>query len=83
MNRLAKVIRKAALGEDVTIGVIGGSITEGTGLHRLPINGRKVHGAWQATLIKHSPCQCGHGCYGFYDGVHRADDDLLSKSRIW
>jgi len=82
MNRLAKVIRKAALGEDVTIGVIGGSITEGTGAS--PASNKyaeKFRAWWQATFNKSKLTfvNAGMGATDSMMGVHRADDDLLSK----
>lgn len=83
MSRLANVIRKAVRGENVTIGVIGGSITDGTGAS--PASNKyaeKFRSWWQSTFkdSKLTFINAGIGATDSIVGVHRADADLLDKN---
>lgn len=83
MSRLANVIRKAVRGEDVTLGVIGGSITNGTGAS--PSSNKyaeKFRSWWQSTFkaSKLTFINAGIGATDSIVGVHRADADLLDKN---
>ena len=83
MSRLANVIRKAVRGEDVTLGVIGGSITNGTGAS--PSSNKyaeKFKSWWQSTCkdSKLTFINAGIGATDSIVGAHRADADLLDKN---
>lgn len=79
--RLANVIKKLQAGEDVTVAYLGGSITQGTSA------GDKLCYARLTTdwLEEKFPdanityVNAGIGATGSYIGVHRADNDVLSK----
>ncbi len=83
MSRLANVIRKAVRGEDVTIGVIGGSITDGTGASSSSNKyAEKFRSWWQSTFkdSKLTFINAGIGATDSIVGVHRADSNLLDKN---
>lgn len=80
--RVANVIKKLKNGEDVTVGYIGGSITQGTSAGndlcyaRLTTNNlEEMYPNAKITYVN-----AGIGATGSYIGVHRVTDDLLSKS---
>ena len=82
--RLANVMKKAQKGEPVTFGVIGGSITQGTGASGSEENYAYRTMAWWARSFQDSHpnvqfVNAGIGATGSYIGVHRAERDLLSK----
>ncbi|MBQ8922779.1 MAG: SGNH/GDSL hydrolase family protein [Oscillospiraceae bacterium] len=82
--RLANVMKRAQDGEKLTIGVIGGSITQGTGASSSQENYAFRTMAWwvksfPAAANKIEYVNAGIGATGSYIGVHRAERDLLSK----
>lgn len=80
--RLAKVIKKAQGGEDITVGYIGGSITQGSSAGN-DLCYAKLTSDWLQTTfpdINVNYVNAGIGATGSYIGVYRADRDLLSKN---
>lgn len=80
--RLANVIKKLKNGEEVTVGFIGGSITQGTSAGN-ELCYAKLTADWlQQTYssAKVNYVNAGIGATGSYIGVHRANQDLLSKN---
>ena len=81
MARLADVIKRAERGEDITIGAIGGSITEGTAAS---VAANRYFDRfcdwWEAKFpdSKLTRINAGKGATDSLMGVHRADNDLLS-----
>ncbi len=78
--RLAKVLRKAQKGESVTIGVIGGSITQGTGGGSEGKSYANLFKAWWEKEFPNSKLtfvNAGIGATGSMIGVNRAEEDLL------
>ena len=81
LSRIAAAMRKAEAGEAVTIGVIGGSITQGS-------SATGQDGCYAALLEKWwedtfpeaeiTFINAGVGGTGSYLGVHRVEEDLLS-----
>lgn len=82
MSRIAKVIKKAIQGEDVTIGFIGGSITEGTGATTSTRYANVFKSWWEKTFTDSNLTyiNAGMGATDSMMGVHRADGDLLNKN---
>ena len=83
--RLAKVMKKAKMGLGVTIGVIGGSITQGTGASGSTENYAARNMKWwmdtfPTAAYKMDFVNAGIGATGSFIGVHRAERDLLSKN---
>jgi lysophospholipase L1-like esterase len=80
-TRLQRVLAKARRGDEVTIGVIGGSITQGAAATR-PENryGNLVAAWWRETFPKADIklVNAGIGVTGSNYGALRADRDLLS-----
>lgn len=79
--RLANVIKKLKNGEEVTVGFIGGSITQGTSAGN-DLCYAKLTADWlQKTYsnAKINYVNAGIGATGSYIGVHRVANDLLSK----
>lgn len=81
LSRIAAAMRKAEAGEEVTIGVIGGSITQGSSA----TSQEKSYAAllkkwWEDTFPKAEITfiNAGVGGTGSYLGVHRVEEDLLS-----
>ncbi len=80
LSRLAQVLRKAQAGEEITIGFLGGSITEGRGAANVQdCYVSQVYKWWyeafpyaQITVIN-----AGVGGTSSYLGVHRVDAELL------
>lgn len=82
--RLANVMKRAQDGEKLTVGVIGGSITQGTGASSSQENYAFRTMAWWVKSFpkaanKIEYVNAGIGATGSYIGVHRAERDLLSK----
>lgn len=82
--RLGKVMKRARDGGGVTIGVIGGSITQGTGASSSAENYAAYNMTWWIKTFPKSVYRmdfvnAGIGATGSYIGVHRAADDLLAK----
>lgn len=80
--RLANVIKKLKNGEEVTVGFIGGSITQGTSAGN-ELCYAKLTADWlQQTYssAKVNYVNAGIGATGSYIGVHRVTADLLSKN---
>ncbi len=83
-TRLANVMKKAKGGQGITIGVIGGSITQGTGASGSTENYAYYNMAWwfktfPTAAAYFNTVNAGIGATGSYIGVHRAERDLLSK----
>ncbi len=79
--RLASVIKKLKNGENVTVGFIGGSITQGTSAGN-ELCYAKLTADWlQQTYsgAKINYVNAGIGATGSYIGVHRVTTDLLSQ----
>lgn len=81
LARLANAMRKAANGEKVTVGVIGGSITQGS-LASNPANcyASKFNQWWTNKFpnAEINFVNAGIGGTNSYLGVHRVDEQLLS-----
>ncbi len=80
--RLAKVIKKLQAGEEVTVGYIGGSITQGTSAGN-ELCYAKLTTDWIAEQYpdaKVNYVNAGIGATGSYIGVHRVTDQLLTKN---
>ncbi len=80
-TRLAAAMKKAESGEKVTVGVIGGSITQGS-LASVPANcyASKFNDWWQNKFPGGNVefVNAGIGGTNSYLGVHRVDEQLLS-----
>lgn len=80
--RLAKVLKKLAAGEEVTIGFIGGSITQGSSAGNELCYAKLTYDwfrkAYPETKINY--VNAGIGATGSYIGVHRVTNDLLVKN---
>ena len=83
LSRLAQVLKRAQAGDEITIGFIGGSITEGRGAARIQdCYVSQVYRWWydtfpQATI---NVINAGIGGTSSYLGVHRVDEELLAHS---
>jgi lysophospholipase L1-like esterase len=80
--RLQRVLAKAARGEAVTVGVIGGSITQGAAATRFDRNyGSLIAKWWRETFsnVKIELVNAGIGATGSNYGALRAQRDLLDK----
>ena len=81
VTRLAAAMKKAQNGEEITVGVIGGSITQGS-LASTPANcyASKFNDWWVNKFpnAKVNFVNAGIGGTNSYLGVHRVDDQLLS-----
>ncbi|MDE6607708.1 MAG: SGNH/GDSL hydrolase family protein [Lachnospiraceae bacterium] len=88
-DSLAKVMKKAAQGEKVTIAVIGGSITQGTissGAQDAEISEKKCYAElffswWSATFpdTEFTFINAGIGATDSYLGVHRVREEVLDE----
>lgn len=81
ITRLAAAMKKAEKGEPVTVGVIGGSITQGTAASNSALCYASLFFQWWQE--KFPDCQintvnAGIGGTNSYLGVNRVDDQLLS-----
>lgn len=83
VTRLAAAMKKAQNGEEITVGVIGGSITQGS-LASTPANcyASKFSEWWvnKFPSAKVNFVNAGIGGTDSYLGVHRVDDQLLAYS---
>ena len=80
LSRLASVLRKAQNGEEITIGFLGGSITEGRGASGIEsCYVSQVYQWWYETFpqAKIHVINAGVGGTSSYLGVHRVDAELL------
>lgn len=80
LSRLVNVLRKAQNGEEITIGFLGGSITEGrgaSGVENCYVS--QVYKWWYETFpqAKIQVINAGVGGTSSYLGVHRVDAELL------
>ena len=83
MTRLANVLRKAQRGEEVTIGFIGGSITEGYDASSKDNSYVSLVYKWWCEafpLTKVNLVNAGVGGTSSYLGVHRVGEDMLSHN---
>lgn len=80
--RVANVIKKMKSGEEVTVGYIGGSITQGTSAGNELCYARLTTNYLEEMYpdAKINYVNAGIGATGSYIGVHRVTDDLLSQS---
>ncbi|MFV0344247.1 MAG: helix-turn-helix domain-containing protein [Anaerocolumna sp.] len=81
LTRIAAAMRKAVLGEKVTIGVIGGSITEGYSASLYSKGYASLLKKWWENTFLEAEIEfinAGVGGTSSYLGVHRAYEDLLS-----
>lgn len=81
--RLASAMRKAASGEKVTVGVIGGSITQGSLASRSENCYASGFFRWWSEAFPNGDFEfinAGIGGTDSYLGVHRVDEQLLSKA---
>lgn len=82
-TRLASAMRKAASGEKVTVGVIGGSITQGSLASRSDNCYASGFFRWWSEAFPDGNFEfinAGIGGTDSYLGVHRVDEQLLSKA---
>ena len=81
LSRLAAVMRRAQAGEDITVGVIGGSITEGYSASDRDKSSYACHmrSWWQERFpnITVEYVNAGIGGTSSYLGVHRVQEELL------
>lgn len=81
LSRLAQVIRRARDGEEITIGFLGGSITEGRGASNIQdCYVSQVYKWWYDTFpqAKINVINAGIGGTSSYLGVHRVGEELLA-----
>lgn len=81
LSRLAKVIKKAQAGEEVVIGVIGGSITQGSSAQNNNGYANLMQEWWTTEFpnAKFNFVNAGIGATDSYIGVHRVNADLLKS----
>ncbi len=81
LTRLAAVMRRARAGEDITVGVIGGSITEGYSASNRAETSYACHmrNWWQERFPDSKVEYVNAGIGGTYLGVHRVQEDLLEQ----
>lgn len=80
--RLADAMKRAQAGEKITIGTIGGSITQGTAASTTDERYANRALQWWAKAFPKAQLDfvnAGIGATDSYIGVHRVDADLLSK----
>lgn len=80
--RLADAMKRAQAGEKITIGTIGGSITQGTAASTTDERYANRTLQWWAKAFPKAQLDfvnAGIGATDSYIGVHRVDADLLSK----
>lgn len=81
LSRLASVMRKAKSGEPITVGVIGGSITQGSSASNEKNSyAYHVYQWWKKAFPKTEVnyINAGIGATNSYLAVHRVDKDLLA-----
>lgn len=83
LSRLAAVMRRAQAGEEITVGVIGGSITEGYSASNKKENSYAslMHDWWEERFpdVTVQYVNAGIGGTSSYLGVHRVQEDLLDQ----
>ncbi|MDE7224767.1 MAG: SGNH/GDSL hydrolase family protein, partial [Acetatifactor sp.] len=82
LSRLAAVMRKAQAGEEITVGVIGGSITEGYSANKKENSyASLMHNWWQERFpdVTVQYVNAGIGGTSSYLGVHRVQKELLEE----
>lgn len=80
VSRIAAALKKAEAGEDVTIGVIGGSITQGSSATGQDFCYASLLKKWWEETFPQSEItfiNAGVGSTTSYLGVHRVEEDLL------
>lgn len=79
--RVAKAIQKLQAGEEVTVAFLGGSITQGTGADNencyAALTAKWIEEQYPGAKVNY--VNAGIGATGSYIGVHRCDNDVLSK----
>lgn len=80
--RLANVMKKAAAGEEITIGYFGGSITQGSSADANTCYARLTTNWFEENFpeAKINYINAGIGATGSYIGVHRVQKDLLDAN---
>lgn len=81
LARLAAAMKKAKNGEEITVGVIGGSITQGSSASNKANSYAERFYRWWGEAFpdtKVNYINAGIGATSSYLGVHRVDQDLLS-----
>ncbi len=80
--RLAEKMKKAAAGEEITIAYIGGSITQGSSAGTESCYAKLTYDWFCSEYpnAKVNYVNAGIGATGSYIGVHRVDEDVLSKN---
>ncbi len=80
LSRIAAAMRKAEAGEKVTVGVIGGSITQGSSASGQDKSYAGYLKKWWEDTFPNAEIEfinAGVGATGSYLGVHRVEEDLL------
>lgn len=80
LTRLAAVMKKAETGEEITVAVIGGSITQGSLASTQDKCYASIFFRWWQSAFPNTKINCindGIGATTSYLGVHRIDKDLL------
>lgn len=83
LTRLASVLRKAQRGEEITVGFIGGSITEGYAASMEDNCYVSLVYQWLCEKFPQTPINlinAGIGGTSSYLGVHRVEEEVLSKA---
>lgn len=82
--RLADAMKRAQNKEAITVGCIGGSITQGSSASSTSENYAFYSMKWWAQQFPNNPAlnfvNAGIGATGSYIGVHRVADDLLAQN---
>ena len=80
--RLADVMKRAEAGEEITVAYIGGSITQGSSASDDTCYARLTTDWFEDTFpdAKVNYVRAGIGATGSYIGVHRVENDVLSKN---
>lgn len=81
LTRLAAVMRKARAGEPITVGVIGGSITQGSSATNEKNSYAYLFYQWWVNAFPDTEVNyvnAGIGATNSYLAVHRVDNDLLA-----
>jgi lysophospholipase L1-like esterase len=83
LSRLAAVLRKAMKGDEITVGVIGGSITQGSAATKNENSYAYLIYRWWVEAFpgtKVNFVNAGIGATNSYYGVHRVEKDLLANN---
>ncbi len=80
--RIAKVMKKLADGEEVTVAFLGGSITQGTGADNehcyAALTAKWIQDTYPSAKVNY--VNAGIGATGSYIGVHRCDEQVLNSN---